>query len=274
MDDKAIETIKMMRLDLREPLELRGTMESAIRSAICRADEYLRQAQEAPKAESIIGDCGDDRPNAGCAEDCPDSCPHKPASVQSAEELADKVISEFVNAKRSNPGAAYSGGILSKAEKLIEADRAAQRQAGREEAGAEIKRLQDHITQHYTGAATAYIKELECKVGGIVEALRGLGSSYPDGMALCFCEMRNGNPMIKEHSTACIRARKTLSDLDEAKPKGRAPDDTTLQKTLEQARDAFTMKVDEYERKYYPHADPESLVKKIEALMLSEARKP
>jgi hypothetical protein len=62
----------------------------------------------------------------------------KDESVQSAEELADKVISEYINAKRSNPGAAYSGGILSKAGKAIEADRAAQRQAGREEAKAEL----------------------------------------------------------------------------------------------------------------------------------------
>jgi hypothetical protein len=42
------------------------------------------------------------------------------------------------------------------------------------------------------------------------EALKGLGSNYPDG-ELCFCEMRIGHPSVKDHSKACKKAREVLN---------------------------------------------------------------
>jgi hypothetical protein len=54
------------------------------------------------------------------------------SEIQSVDELADLVIAEYLGAKRSNPGASYDPGILQKAAKLIEADRAAHIALGRE----------------------------------------------------------------------------------------------------------------------------------------------
>jgi hypothetical protein len=54
-----------------------------------------------------------------------------------------------------------------------------------------------------------YIDQLEDATKKIAKALESLGSYYPDGQR-CFCEMRSGNPMIKNHSKACIKAREIL----------------------------------------------------------------
>lgn len=49
--DEAEATISQMRTELREPLELRGSMEGAIRAAIFRADDYLRNSARKPSQD-------------------------------------------------------------------------------------------------------------------------------------------------------------------------------------------------------------------------------
>jgi hypothetical protein len=50
------------------------------------------------------------------------------------------------------------------------------------------------------------------------DLLMRLGSEYPDGMK-CWCEMRIGNPNVKDHTDLCYDIRRAL--IDETRERGK-----------------------------------------------------